>query len=369
MPRISPSLLRRARTIDCLLPALLGPCRDLHTAHSELRWLREHVERVAEARVAQGHVFAKGALLRQLVKQRASGKPLQYILGTEYFGHLELRCRPGVLIPRQDTAASVAQLAHLLHNGHALPPELRLLDLCTGSGCIPLLFRHELYAANGHVNLRSLGVDVSDKALQLANYNMKRTDKSTSHSDRGHLEFIKADVLMDPIAKWVKGPLPFMTALKFHEQMLFWDILISNPPYISPSSYWKTTTRSVRGYEPKLALVPPECTKHGDAEQGDMFYPRLLCIAQDIEAKIVLLEVADLDQALRVAQLARTLGIYDGIEIWRESPNSRTNENLEEQGISVIGEGNARSVLCWRGVGSVWLGKATPIPSIVPVQP
>lgn len=100
MPRIPISLLRKAYTIDPFLPPLLRPCRDLRAAQNELRWLREHVENVASARRTRGDRLAKGALLRELVKQRAFGKPLQYILGTEYFGELEIRCRPGVLIPR-----------------------------------------------------------------------------------------------------------------------------------------------------------------------------------------------------------------------------------------------------------------------------
>jgi methylase of polypeptide subunit release factors len=100
MPRIPTLLLRKAHAIDPFLPTLLAPCRDLHTAQNELRWLREHVEKVAAARRAKGDTLAKGALLRQLIKERASGKPLQYLLGTEYFGDLEIRCAPGVLIPR-----------------------------------------------------------------------------------------------------------------------------------------------------------------------------------------------------------------------------------------------------------------------------
>lgn len=100
MPRIPTALLRKARTIDPLLPALLAPCRDLHTAQNELRWLREHVEVVAKARRAKGDTLAKSALLGQLVRERARGRPLQYLLGTEFFGDLEIKCRPGVLIPR-----------------------------------------------------------------------------------------------------------------------------------------------------------------------------------------------------------------------------------------------------------------------------
>lgn len=96
MPRLPTSLLRRARVINPFLPALLQPCRDLRAANNELRWLREHVDEIAKARDAKG----KNTLLRKLVKDRASGKPLQYILGTEYFGDLEIRCQSGVLIPR-----------------------------------------------------------------------------------------------------------------------------------------------------------------------------------------------------------------------------------------------------------------------------
>lgn len=100
MPRIPNALLRKAKAIDPFLAPLLAPCRDLQTAQNELRWLREHVENVAKVRRARGDQLAKGALLSQLVRRRASGKPLQYLLGTEYFGDLEIRCRPGVLIPR-----------------------------------------------------------------------------------------------------------------------------------------------------------------------------------------------------------------------------------------------------------------------------
>ena len=100
MPRVPTALLRKARTIDPFLPALLAPCRDLHTAQNELRWLREHVEEVANARRARGDTLTKGALLGRLVRERARGRPLQYLLGTEYFGDLQIKCRPGVLIPR-----------------------------------------------------------------------------------------------------------------------------------------------------------------------------------------------------------------------------------------------------------------------------
>lgn len=96
MPRIPPTLLRLARRRNRLLPSLLPVCRDLPSSQNELRWLGEHAAEVASK---QG-LKDDQSLLQQYVSRRARGEPLQYILGTEYFGDLEIECRPGVLIPR-----------------------------------------------------------------------------------------------------------------------------------------------------------------------------------------------------------------------------------------------------------------------------
>jgi methylase of polypeptide subunit release factors len=357
MPRIPTALLRKARAIDTLLPALLAPCRDLCAAQNELRWLREHVEKVAEARRAKGDTLATGAFLRQLVGERARGKPLQYLVGTEYFGDLELQCRPGVLIPRADTAASVLHLIGLLRHAPSLPPGLRVLDLCTGSGCIPLLVQHDLLAARADLAPRVLGVDVSAKALRLAVHNRHRLRKRGQLAARGAAAFLRADILISPFAAQTEGTLSLKAALNWASQPAFWDILISNPPYISESAFWKTTTRSVRAFEPKLALVPPPAAQQTDTEQGDMFYPRLLEIARDVEAKVVLLEIANMEQARRVARRARDMDIFDGVEIWREQPDAAVDATVEA-GIAITGQGNARSVLCWRGLGTSWLGRS-----------
>ncbi|OSS47898.1 hypothetical protein B5807_06626 [Epicoccum nigrum] len=359
MPRVPTALLRKARTIDPFLPALLAPCRDLHTAQNELRWLREHVEKVANARRARGDTLAKGPLLIQLVRERVRGRPLQYLLGTEYFGDLEIKCRPGVLIPRQDTAAAVKHLAELVRDAPNLPDELRVLDLCTGTGCIPLLFRHEFAAKRKDITLRILGIDISEKSMKLARYNLQKNEDDPEVR-QGLTNFARADVLADPFAELEPlAPLPVKNVLNHNKWKPFWDILISNPPYISPSAYWKTTTRSVRAFEPKLALVPPNTSNIDDTQQGDLFYPRLLEFAKELETKIVLLEIANLPQALRVAQLAKETNLFDGIEIWRDDPKSTPSESTTEDGFNVLGTGNARSVVCWRGQGGHWLGKSS----------
>lgn len=92
-----------------LLVPLLRTCRDLPSARNELRWIREHVDDVVEARHEAVHSkkHSKGseqamrqALTKKLCHDRGHGKPLQYVLGTEWFSDLEIACEPGVLIPR-----------------------------------------------------------------------------------------------------------------------------------------------------------------------------------------------------------------------------------------------------------------------------
>lgn len=97
MPRINPKDFLRARAISNALVSLLPVCRDLRSAQNELRWMRQHAINVSQtARVGHERV------LHNYVVRRAQGEPLQYILGSEFFGDLEIRCRPGVLIPRFD---------------------------------------------------------------------------------------------------------------------------------------------------------------------------------------------------------------------------------------------------------------------------
>lgn len=240
-----------------------------------------------------------------------------------------------------------------------LPDELRVLDLCTGTGCIPLLFRHEFAAKRKDTTLRILGIDISGKSMDLARCNLRKNEDDPEVR-AGLTNFARADVLADPFADLEEGAaLPFKNVLNHNRWKPFWDVLISNPPYISPSAYWKTTTRSVRAFEPKLALVPPNPSNIDDTQQGDLFYPRLLKFAEELETKVVLLEIADLPQALRVAQLAKETAFFDGIEIWRDDPKSTSSEPTIENGFDVLGNGNARSVVCWRGKGAAWLGKSS----------
>jgi len=99
MPRLTPSFLRRAHAIDPLLPLLLRTCRDIPSARNELRWLREHAQSTNAAALGKGKPQWR-TQLKQMCYERALGKPLQYILGNQPFGELDILCKPGVLIPR-----------------------------------------------------------------------------------------------------------------------------------------------------------------------------------------------------------------------------------------------------------------------------
>ena len=96
MPRIRPRLLIHARAVNEALARLLPVCRRLDSARNELRWLQEHALDRTRKLGRRNHE----GMLAHLVSRRAAGEPLQYILGSEFFGDLEIICRPGVLIPR-----------------------------------------------------------------------------------------------------------------------------------------------------------------------------------------------------------------------------------------------------------------------------
>lgn len=100
MARISPRDILRARSAaNKALLSLLPVCRDLRSARNEVKWMTEHALDISR-RLEGGEAVDHSRILSDYVCRRARGEPLQYILGSEWFGELEIRCRPGVLIPR-----------------------------------------------------------------------------------------------------------------------------------------------------------------------------------------------------------------------------------------------------------------------------
>src|SRR2546421_6993211 len=224
MPRVAPSLLHHARRKHPLLPILLRECKDTQSAQNELRWLIEHAIALqssppnrTQRKTLTSISSAPGwrTTLRKLVRRRAKGEPLQYILGTQPFGDLDILCERGVLIPRSETEVYTVQFAELVRqNVRAERQKLRILDLCTGTGCISLLLHSLLRPPNVeqvglkgrsadrlNAGLEILGVDISETALQLAGKNLLHNLRQTNlhPSAEQDISFAQADVLHNVI--------------------------------------------------------------------------------------------------------------------------------------------------------------------------
>lgn len=161
----------------------------------------------------------------ELAGRVLAGEPLAYILGRWSFYGLDLTVTPDVLIPRDDTMA-VVDLA--LELRHKLPSAPRILDLCTGSGCIGLALASQIKTA------RVTLADLSAKALKVAKKN------TTDLRLTGRVSCIQADAT-EPASRFLGQ----------------FDLLISNPPYVTGPEM-ETLQRSVRDYEPHMALCGGE---------------------------------------------------------------------------------------------------------------
>ncbi len=167
----------------------------------------------------------------QLASRILAGEPLAYVLGQWEFYGMNLVVNPNVLIPRDDTCA-VTELA--IRQSLFLNSNPRILDLCTGSGCIGLAIASRVKDAK--VTL----ADISREAIQVARQNI------TLQKLSGRVSCVQADAL--------KPPAPFLG--KF-------DLIVSNPPYITTGEM-QELPKSVREFEPHLAL-------HG-GDDGLQFY-------------------------------------------------------------------------------------------------
>ncbi|PTU18668.1 hypothetical protein P175DRAFT_0443083 [Aspergillus ochraceoroseus IBT 24754] len=326
MPRISIPTIIRAYHHHRLLPLLLKECRTLESARNELRWLRERALQVTQQkctgeRTISGQSIAGWrSLLRKMCQVRSRGMPLQYILGDQPFGDLDIICKKGVLIPRPETETITMHTANLvLKNmqggqsqilaGDESAP-LRILDLCTGTGCISLLL-HALLSPHFQ-RLYILGIDISDVAIGLARRNTEHNIRRGLLSKRALTEvsFQRGTVLGHdhnnaPLVEDLMGD-----AFRANSPCgVRCDVLISNPPYISPEHFRDgTTSRSVRIFEPELALVPPdEHFPHTEEPtlREDLFYHYIISLSFRLQVKLVVLECGDGPQARRVAALCR----------------------------------------------------------------
>lgn len=164
--------------------------------------------------------------LAEAVEKRASGYPLQYILGKwEFFG-LELEVSEHCLCPRPDTEIAVERAIDLI------PKNGSFLELCTGSGCIPV----SLCKTRGDVC--GVATDLFDETVAVARRNAVR------HGVDGRCRFVRADLFCPDFFVCGEG--------KELVPPCGYDAIISNPPYI-PTGDLESLSREVK-HEPRAAL-------------------------------------------------------------------------------------------------------------------
>ncbi len=163
------------------------------------------------------------AKLREFVKRRAGGEPLAYITGTKGFYKLDFKVTPDVLIPRPETETLVENAIEWAKKNLKSKEEIRILDIGSGSGCIGLTMAFELPKAKVHF------IDVSEKALNIAKENAKSLELEEK------CIFTLGDALQ--------------VSSQIEEKF---DLILANPPYISPSDI--EVEENVKKYEPELAL-------------------------------------------------------------------------------------------------------------------
>lgn len=173
----------------------------------------------------------------------AAGEPLQYIIGEASFYGRTFRVTPSVLIPRPETEL-LCRLASEVSLSVS-DNQYRILDLCTGSGCIAWTMALE------KPGTCVTAVDISDDALAVAS----TQDFADEMQQTGALspEFVKADVLSDDLADIISNE----TKDEEGKSIQQFDLLLSNPPYVMDKE--KSLMRTnVLDHEPHLALFVPD---------------------------------------------------------------------------------------------------------------
>lgn len=176
--------------------------------HKSKEWIMVHIDEDIDTEY--------NILLESLLKKRIEGTPLQYIIGMCGFMGSEFFVNESVLIPRADTEVWVEKVIDLIR----YEKSAKVLDLCTGSGCIAISLKKAL----AEVSLYAL--DISDEAL--------KTAKKNAEYNNVEVTFLKSDLFES------------LSGMKF-------DVIVSNPPYI-PDSDIKELDKEVLN-EPYIALA------------------------------------------------------------------------------------------------------------------
>ncbi len=247
-----------------------------YICHTDRNALLVHGERVISS--------LEEEFYRTVIERRAAHMPLQYITGEQEFMGLDFRVNEHTLIPRQDTEILVEEVMRYMGDG------MRILDLCTGSGCILLSLLKYSNECEG------IGTDISGDALEIA-----RENAVTLGIDAVFLE----GSLYEPLAGYKSA----------RTNDALFDIVVSNPPYIE-STQIKELMPEVRDFEPGIAL-------DGGIDGLD-FYRRIIEAAPAYMRKgaMIFFEIG-YNQASAVSRLLEDRG-FAGIQIVKDySGNDR----------------------------------------------
>ena len=235
-------------------------------------------------------------------------------VGTQPFGPLELSTRAPVLIPRPETEHWTIQLSEHVRPSPQNP--VRLLDLCTGSGCIPLL----LCRLWPRGSVRALGVDIGAEAVQLATENATITGFGVSS------EHLASQGAHRPLARNTFRPLladirdPAFARIP--DLRPPFDVITSNPPYIPKRDYDRLPAE-VRQYEDRRALLGDPDPASRDDEHGDglTFYRAIAqLVARDgllARHGVLAVEVGK-GQAHDVQRILQDHGRLTKTQIWQD---------------------------------------------------
>lgn len=211
------------------------------------------------------------------IRRRAAHIPLQHITGEQEFMGYPFCVNEHVLIPRQDTEVLVEEAIQVMR------PKMKVLDMCTGSGCIVLsilkMCREKYYMTD----LQGIGADVSEEALKVARENGRR--------------------LGVPVT-WIQSDL----FAKIPEEEKY-DVIVSNPPYIE-TAVIGTLQEEVRLHDPYIAL--------DGKEDGLYFYRRIISEAgKYLKTQGKLMFEIGCDQAEAVEELMKNAG-YEQITVKKD---------------------------------------------------
>lgn len=202
---------------------------DDREAQSIADWVMEHItgwqkiDRVLNKKVKLSQ--PKLDELEQITQQLLAHKPVHYVLHQAWFQGMKLYVDENVLIPRPETEELVEWAAEEASKIHS--PGIKILDVGTGSGCIPIALKKKLPQAE------IFGCDISDGALQVAFRNAEEQNTP--------INLLQVDFLQQ----------------EERDELPVFDVIVSNPPYISVNEK-SEIDRHVVEYEPHTALFVPD---------------------------------------------------------------------------------------------------------------